>query len=188
MTQQQQPAPPITPPVPQPESDFYWEKCKAHELWLRHCKACDKSYFYPRNICPNCFSRDTDWVPDQRPWQSLQLRHSSPGAGPGFPGHGALRGGHGGAGGRGNYAHQPGGSGAGPRQHQGGHARGGGVPRPGREDQLAQVQAGLAPHPNPSPMGRGALVCISVRVTLRQAQGERISFPAHGEPVELQAT
>ena len=53
---------PITPPLPQPESDFYWEKCKAHELWLRHCRACDNTYFYPRDICPECFSRDTDWV------------------------------------------------------------------------------------------------------------------------------
>ena len=61
MTQQAQP-PPITPPLPQPESDFYWEKCKAHELWLRHCRACDNTYFYPRDICPECFSRDTDWV------------------------------------------------------------------------------------------------------------------------------
>ena len=59
MTQE---APRITPPVPQPESDFYWEKCKAHELWLRHCRACDQTYFYPRDICPGCFSRDTDWV------------------------------------------------------------------------------------------------------------------------------
>ena len=57
-----QPAPRITPPVPQPESDFYWEKCKEGELWLRHCRACDRSYFYPRDICPLCFSRDTDWV------------------------------------------------------------------------------------------------------------------------------
>jgi uncharacterized OB-fold protein len=48
--------------VPQPESDYYWEKCKAHELWLRHCKSCDTSYFYPRDICPECFSRDTDWI------------------------------------------------------------------------------------------------------------------------------
>lgn len=62
MTQQQQPAPPIPPPVSQPESDFYWEKCKAHELWLRRCNACNKAYFYPRDICPECFSRDTDWV------------------------------------------------------------------------------------------------------------------------------
>ena len=27
----QQAPPPITPPQPQPESDFYWEKCKEHE-------------------------------------------------------------------------------------------------------------------------------------------------------------
>ena len=149
MTQQQQPAPPITPPVPQPESDFYWEKCKAHELWLRHCKACDKSYFYPRDICPNCFSRDTDWVQTngRGSLYSFAIVHRGPGSG--FPGHGALRGGDGGAGGRGHYAHQPGGSGAGPRQHQGGHARGGGVPRPGREDQLAQVQAGPSHSPQP---------------------------------------
>ena len=62
MTQQAQELPPIPPPVPQPESDFYWEKCKAHELWLRHCKSCDRAYFYPRDICPHCFSRGTDWI------------------------------------------------------------------------------------------------------------------------------
>ena len=59
---QQSPAPPITPPVPQPESDFYWEKCKEHEFWLRHCKECDQTYFYPRDICPGCFSRNTEWI------------------------------------------------------------------------------------------------------------------------------
>ena len=61
MTQQQS-SPSIPAPQPQPESDFYWEKCKAEELWLRHCKSCDSSYFYPRDICPECFSRDTDWI------------------------------------------------------------------------------------------------------------------------------
>ena len=59
---QQSPAPPITPPVPQPESDFYCEKCKEHEFWLRHCKECDQTYFYPRDICPGCFSRNTEWI------------------------------------------------------------------------------------------------------------------------------
>jgi len=59
MTQE---APKITPPVPQPESDFYWERCKEGELWLRHCKSCDKTYFYPRDLCPMCFSRNTDWI------------------------------------------------------------------------------------------------------------------------------
>jgi len=48
--------------VPQGESDFYWEKAKAHELWLRHCDDCNKAYFYPRDICPMCFSRNTSWV------------------------------------------------------------------------------------------------------------------------------
>ena len=59
-----QSAPSITPPTPQPESDFYWEKCKAGELWLRRCTTCDRAYFYPRDICPfpECFSRDTEWV------------------------------------------------------------------------------------------------------------------------------
>ena len=59
---QQPSAPPIPAPSPQPESDFYWEKCKEGELWLRHCQACDSVYFYPRDICPECFSKDTDWV------------------------------------------------------------------------------------------------------------------------------
>ena len=48
-------------PVQQPESDFYWERAKAHELWLRHCNACGQAYFYPRDICPHCFSRDVEW-------------------------------------------------------------------------------------------------------------------------------
>lgn len=61
MTQQQSP-PPIPAPTPQPESDFYFEKLKEEELWLRRCNACGTAYFYPRDICPICFSRDTTWV------------------------------------------------------------------------------------------------------------------------------
>jgi uncharacterized protein len=55
-------APPRKPvPTPQPEWDMYWEKAKQHELWLMRCKDCSKAYFYPRPICPNCFSRNTEW-------------------------------------------------------------------------------------------------------------------------------
>ena len=49
-------------PVPQGESDYYWEKAKQHELWLRQCNACGEAYFYPRDISPCCFSRDTSWT------------------------------------------------------------------------------------------------------------------------------
>ena len=49
-------------PVPQGESDVYWEKAKQRELWLRKCNDCGNSYFYPRDISPCCFSKDTEWV------------------------------------------------------------------------------------------------------------------------------
>ena len=49
-------------PVPQVESDFYWEKCKQHELWLRYDNDAQQAYFYPRDISPITFSRNTTWV------------------------------------------------------------------------------------------------------------------------------
>ena len=47
-------------PVKQPESDYYWDKAKEHELWLRN--GCGKAYFYPRDFCPKCHSKDVTWV------------------------------------------------------------------------------------------------------------------------------
>jgi uncharacterized OB-fold protein len=49
-------------PVPQGESDEYWNKAKEHELWLRNCNDCGNPYFYPRDISPCCFSKDTSWI------------------------------------------------------------------------------------------------------------------------------
>lgn len=49
-------------PVKQPESDFYWEKAQAHELWLRRCVGCAKAYFYPRDLCPGCGDRNVEWM------------------------------------------------------------------------------------------------------------------------------
>ena len=49
-------------PVPQQESDFYWEKAKEEELWLRYCNDTGQAYFYPRDISPYCFSRNTSWI------------------------------------------------------------------------------------------------------------------------------
>ena len=49
-------------PVPQPESEFYWSKAREGELWFRRCNVCRRAYFYPRDICPACFSRDTSWI------------------------------------------------------------------------------------------------------------------------------
>ena len=49
-------------PIPQGESDYYWEKAKQRELWLRSCSECGNAYFYPRDISPCCFSKNTSWV------------------------------------------------------------------------------------------------------------------------------
>ena len=49
-------------PSPQGESDLYWNKAAESELWLRKCNSCGDPYFYPRDISPCCFSKDTDWI------------------------------------------------------------------------------------------------------------------------------
>jgi uncharacterized OB-fold protein len=49
-------------PIPQPESDNYWEGAKAGELRLRKCDDCNQAYFYPRNICPDCGNNNTSWI------------------------------------------------------------------------------------------------------------------------------
>lgn len=59
MTTQQAYKKPV--PMVTPESRFYWEKCKQHELWMRFCNHCQQPYFYPRDVCPMCGSRDVTW-------------------------------------------------------------------------------------------------------------------------------
>lgn len=48
-------------PMVTPENERYWQGCKQHEIWLRYCNPCAKPYFYPRDICPDCGSRDVTW-------------------------------------------------------------------------------------------------------------------------------
>ena len=43
-------------PVPTPETQFFWDKCKEHELWLQRCQTCQHVFFYPRLHCPQCLS------------------------------------------------------------------------------------------------------------------------------------
>jgi uncharacterized protein len=44
-------------PQPTPETQHFWDGCKAGELRLQRCSACAKSYFPPRPFCPACGSR-----------------------------------------------------------------------------------------------------------------------------------
>jgi uncharacterized OB-fold protein len=48
-------------PNPSPETQRFWQGLKAHELWLPYCRVCEKCYWYPRDFCPNCGTRDVEW-------------------------------------------------------------------------------------------------------------------------------
>ena len=41
----------------------YWEGCKNHQLCFQQCKNCGTYRHYPRPMCPNCHSMDTQWTP-----------------------------------------------------------------------------------------------------------------------------
>jgi len=48
-------------PEPTPETRHFWDGCKAGELRLQRCAACDGgSYFPPRPFCPKCGSRKVE--------------------------------------------------------------------------------------------------------------------------------
>lgn len=44
------------------ESEAYWQAANEGKLLVKRCDACGKVHFYPRAICPECFSDDTSWV------------------------------------------------------------------------------------------------------------------------------
>lgn len=50
-------------PTPDPVTKPYWDSVKAHAMQLQKCSDCGKFVFYPRAVCPHCFSRDLKWTP-----------------------------------------------------------------------------------------------------------------------------
>lgn len=56
-----------TKPLPNPSNPEltrpFWEAAKRHELVMPRCRMCASVFFYPREICPSCFSADLEWVP-----------------------------------------------------------------------------------------------------------------------------
>jgi uncharacterized OB-fold protein len=51
----------IMPPVPSPETEEFWNAARAGRLALRYCGSCKRFHYYPRTICPHCFSDQTEW-------------------------------------------------------------------------------------------------------------------------------
>jgi len=43
-------------------SEPYWEAAREEKLLLQKCSDCAKHIFYPRLLCPECFSDNIEWV------------------------------------------------------------------------------------------------------------------------------
>lgn len=51
----------IRSPAPTPETEHYWSAAAEGRLLIKQCRSCDRPHFYPRALCPFCFSRETEW-------------------------------------------------------------------------------------------------------------------------------
>jgi len=51
----------IAAPTPFPETTPYWEAAAREKLLLKQCASCGEYHFYPRALCPFCFSDRTEW-------------------------------------------------------------------------------------------------------------------------------
>lgn len=49
-----------SPPV-NAESKPFWDAAQEGRFMIKHCNACDSTHYYPRSICPFCFSAKTVW-------------------------------------------------------------------------------------------------------------------------------
>ena len=56
-------APALPAPAPEvsPELREFWDATAAGRLLLRRCTACGEAIWYPRPICPFCYSSETVW-------------------------------------------------------------------------------------------------------------------------------
>jgi uncharacterized OB-fold protein len=48
-------------PVGNPETVHFWEAAKQGKFLIKRCLACKEPHYFPRSICPFCFSDKTEW-------------------------------------------------------------------------------------------------------------------------------
>ena len=50
-------------PVPNPETQPFWDACRAGELRLQRCSDCSEWRYPPQPACGACGSLDAEWAP-----------------------------------------------------------------------------------------------------------------------------
>ena len=53
----------IPAPLPNPENQPYFDAAARGTLLVGKCNDCGEHHFYPRRLCPHCFSANTEWLP-----------------------------------------------------------------------------------------------------------------------------
>lgn len=53
----------IPAPIPTPDTLAYWEAASQGRFLIKRCLDCGQAHWYPRAICPFCFSDRTEWQP-----------------------------------------------------------------------------------------------------------------------------
>jgi uncharacterized OB-fold protein len=53
----------IPAPGVNPETEPFWAAAREGRFLVKGCTSCGKNHWYPRAICPFCFSDRTEWRP-----------------------------------------------------------------------------------------------------------------------------
>jgi len=51
----------IYPPAVNPETAKFWKAAEEGKLLYGYCLACNEPHYYPRSLCPFCFSNRVEW-------------------------------------------------------------------------------------------------------------------------------
>lgn len=52
---------PVPAPAVNPETQPFWDAAAAGTFLLKRCRDCEAVIWYPRQLCPDCSSLDTEW-------------------------------------------------------------------------------------------------------------------------------
>ncbi len=52
----------IPAPILNPENKPFWDAAAEGRLLIGRCKDCGQPHYYPRALCPFCFSDATEWI------------------------------------------------------------------------------------------------------------------------------
>lgn len=52
---------PIPAPEANPETQPFWDAAREGKFLIKRCTSCGKAHWYPRALCPFCFSDATEW-------------------------------------------------------------------------------------------------------------------------------